>query len=432
MNYLKKIAKVIFQYEARLVLKKYKPKVIAITGSVGKTITRDAVYQVLSKKFFVRKSEKSFTADLGIPLAVIGCDNGTGSIFQWTKNILNGFWMLVFKSHYPQWLVLEVDADKKGDLKTASSVISPDILVMTAIGDVPAHIEMFEDIEDFISEKSYIIESVKRDGVIVYNSNDPRVSNLLIDVKNKKIQCGVGLGSDIFCTDFSITYSDGGPNSLPKGMEFDINYREKSYPINIKGSVGVSNQYASVLAFAVGVELGVSTHDIVSALNSFTAPQGRMNLISGLKETVMIDDSYNSSPIAMVQAVDTLSRIKTEGRKVVVVGDMFELGKFSADEHRKLAKVIKDVADYVICVGLRARRISEVLLDNSFNENNIISVDTAESAGGELQNILEKGDVVLVKGSQAMRMERVVEEVMRHPEDKQLLLVRQEEEWKGR
>ena len=120
------------------------------------------------------------------------------------------------------------------------------------------------------------------------------------------------------------------------------------------------------------------------------------------------------------------------GKKIVVFGDMMELGKYSADEHRKLAVLLKDTVSNVICVGFRMRKLVDELLNFGFSESNIISVDSSEEAGKELQQILAIGDTVLIKGSQAMRMEKVVVEVMRHPEDKEKLLVRQEEEWLNR
>jgi UDP-N-acetylmuramoyl-tripeptide--D-alanyl-D-alanine ligase len=177
------------------------------------------------------------------------------------------------------------------------------------------------------------------------------------------------------------------------------------------------------------VELKVPVSDIISSLNQYKGLSGRMNIITGIKNTLIIDDSYNSSPVAMEQALDVFSNIQSSGRKILAVGDMLELGKYSAEEHRKSAHKIKEVADYVLCVGIRSRLIVDELLSLEFPESNIIQTDSSYEAGIELQKILEEGDIVLVKGSQTMRMERVVEEVMRHPQDKDTLLVRQEPEW---
>lgn len=432
MDFLKQIAKKFFQYEARLVLKKYKPKIIAITGSVGKTLTREAIYLVLSKKFFVRKNEKSFTAEFGVPLAIIGCPEGKITPIQLLKNIFLGLKLIVFKSHYPDWLILEIDSDKPGDLGIVSSFLSIDILVVTAIGEVPAHVESFYDVCFFLAEKRDIVNAVKREGTIIYNADDARTSNLLKDVVSKKISCGIGSGVNVFGSEFKILYGNGKMGSVPTGMSFDVANGSDKYAINIFDSIGMQNEYACLLATATGLEFGIPMNEICSSLNKFKSLPGRMNLISGIKDSVIIDDSYNASPVAMSQAVQVFKDLKTSGKKIAVFGDMLELGKYSADEHRKISELIKNFASHVICVGLRMRKLSEELLNIGFKESNIISVDSSIEAGTELQKIIDTGDTVLVKGSQVMRMERVVEEVMRHPEDAGKLLVRQEPEWLSR
>lgn len=429
MDYLKKLAKKIIQNEARLILKRYKPKIIAITGSVGKTLTREATYLVLSKKFFVRKSEKSFTAELGVPLTIIGCPQGKGSILDWVKNIFLGLRLLVFKKEYPEWLILEVDNDKPGDLQKVSSFLSPDILIMTAIGNVPAHIESFGGLEEFIEEKKYITNSVKRDGVIIYNIDDSRNSGILENVPGRKISCGMGGGCDVSGTNYKILYGNKGGLSVPTGMSFGISLDSVKEEVTVLGAVGVGYEYASLLSFAVGLELDINLDYIVKGLSCISPLPGRMNIISGEKETIIIDDSYNSSPTAMAEALLVFKDISSSGKKIVVFGDMLELGKYSADEHKKLASLMINGVTNVITVGIRTRKTAEELLSLGFPELNLISVDTSLEAGKELERILETRDIVLVKGSQGVRMEKVVEEVMRHPENKGKLLVRQEIEW---
>ncbi|MES2213228.1 MAG: UDP-N-acetylmuramoyl-tripeptide--D-alanyl-D-alanine ligase [Patescibacteria group bacterium] len=429
MNTIKQLAKRIFQYEARLILRKYKPKIIAISGSVGKTSTREALYLVLSKKFFVRKSEKSFTAELGVPLAIIGCTQGTGSTFQWILNVLQGFEMIIFKTHYPDFLILEIDADKPGDLYGLSTWLHPDMLVATAVGDVPAHVELFGTVDELLAEKKYLLDSVSRDGCIVYNSDDQTVSHVVQNTELKKISCGIFGESNVRGSVFNILYAKTSTGSVPTGMRFEIKSESNTEVVTVMDSLGEHNEYAMLLAIGAGQELGISLSDCISAFKSYVSLPGRMNIISGLQSTVIIDDSYNASPIAMRQALHVFQSITGSSRKIVVLGDMLELGKYSADEHKKIANQLQGIAEYVICVGIRSRGIVDELLSMGFPESNIMHVDTAEKAGGELQNMLRTGDSVLVKGSQAMRMERVVEEVMRHPEDKAKLLVRQEPEW---
>lgn len=430
MNTLKQLTKRFFQYEARLVLKKYKPKIITIIGSVGKTTTKDALYPILSKKFFVRKSEKSFTTELGVPLTIIGCPYGSGSVLEWTRNVFIGLKLIAFKSHYPDFLILEVDGDKPGDLLGLSTWLFPDILVITAIGEVPSHIEAFDsDIEKFLVEKKNIIDSVARTGTIIYNADDEIVGRLVEKAPVRAISCGKTPDCDIRMSDFTVLYGTTKNGSIPTGMSYEIFAGKESYPVTVFSTLGLPMQYASLLAVSVANILGVSIGEGTYFITKLSFLPGRMHIVAGIKDTTIIDDSYNSSPIAMMQALDTFSHIDATGRKIAVIGDMFELGKFASDEHRKLAEMIKSVASYVVCVGIRSHRISEELLSLGFDESSLVSFDTSDEAGKFLQNIIEIGDVILVKGSQAMRMERVVEEIMRHPEDKATLLVRQEPEW---
>ncbi|MSU45404.1 MAG: UDP-N-acetylmuramoyl-tripeptide--D-alanyl-D-alanine ligase [Candidatus Zambryskibacteria bacterium] len=432
MNQLKPLAKKIFEWQARAVLKLYKPKIIAVTGSVGKSLTKEAIYLCLSKKYFVRKSEKSFTAELGVALTIIGCPTGTGTALDWARNLLLGFRLLLWRRSYPEYLILEIDGDKTGDLSRVSKFISPDILVMTAIGEVPSHIEAFPDMESFLFEKRSMINAVKREGVIIYNADDSVTANLLQDTVINKISCALGGGADFVGTDLEILYANEKTSRVPTGMSFEIKARGEADKITTFQSIGVQNQYAILLAFAVASNFGMVRSQIVASLNKFTALPARMNIISGIKDTTIIDDSYNSSPVALSYAVSVFGDIKTKGKRVAVIGDMMELGKYSGIEHRKAAEMLSKKVDFVICVGIRSRKISEELQNFGFSESKILSVGSSEEAGKELQRILSVGDLVLVKGSQVMRMERVVEEVMRHPEDKRKILVRQEEEWLSR
>lgn len=425
--HLKKFAKKVLRFEARQILKKYRPKIVAVTGSVGKTLTKEAIYTVLSKSHFVRKSEKSFTAEVGVPLAIIGCPQGTGTILQWVSNILFGFKVLLFRVPYPEYLILEIDNDKTGDLKKVSRIMCPDILVMTAIGDVPSHIESFPSLDDYISEQKDFVSCMKKDGVILYNSDDLTTLNILVNTETRSVSCGVHTG-DLIGSDYKIDYE----GTVPVGMSFDINMGVEKYTVSLAGSIGIQNEYAGLLAFALGLELKMDPKKVVSLLNKFSVPPARMRILEGIKNTIIIDDSYNSSPQGLAQALVALKKIKTKGRKIAVIGDMLELGKFSAEEHRKIAKDLKASAKYVITVGFRARKIYDELHTLGFDSDKLESHESHAMASISLENILNEKDVVLVKGSQAMRLEKVVESIMLNPKDKKRLLVRQGGDWAGR
>src|SRR3989344_8120119 len=140
----KKIITYILKTESRLVLWKYKPKVVAITGSVGKTSTKDAVYAVLSKIAHIRKSEKSFNSEIGLPLTILGCPNGWNNPVIWLANVFKGLWLFLWPHKYPEWLVLEVGVGKQGDMRKTASWLKTDAVIITAIGETPVHIEFFD------------------------------------------------------------------------------------------------------------------------------------------------------------------------------------------------------------------------------------------------------------------------------------------------
>ena len=123
-THLKNIISAILQFEARLILNKYNPKIIAVTGSVGKTSTKDAIFSVMSTSFYVRKSEKSFNSDIGIPLTILGCQNAWTDPIMWICNIWAGAMLIIFKHSYPEWLILEVGADRPGDIRKISKWLS--------------------------------------------------------------------------------------------------------------------------------------------------------------------------------------------------------------------------------------------------------------------------------------------------------------------
>ena len=164
-SFLKTIITSILTVEARLVLWKYKPKIVAVTGSVGKTSTKDAIYTILKHHGIVRKSQKSFNSEIGIPLTILNCDNGWSNPFIWSKNIIEGLLLLLLPNKYPEILVLEVGADRPGDIKKVSQWLKPDVVVFTAIGKTPVHVEYFSSTDELVSEKANLVRALKPDGV---------------------------------------------------------------------------------------------------------------------------------------------------------------------------------------------------------------------------------------------------------------------------
>lgn len=427
-SFLRHIIIIILEVEAKLVLRKYKPKIIAVTGSVGKTSTKDAIFSVVEQMLIARKNMRSFNSEIGLPLTVIGCDNAWSNPFAWISNIIRGLILVVTREHYPSFLVLEIGARKPGDVARLSSWVIPDIVVVTRFSDVPAHVEFFESAEDLFEDKSQIVKALKQTGVLVLNADDERVLALRNKTKAKSITFGLSEGAMFRASNIQIVYEEG----FPVETTFKFEYQDNTFPVIMQGVLGMQSVYSALAALSVGVYLKLNIVDMIEALLGHKTPPGRMKVIKGIKDTMIIDDTYNSSPVAARAALEVLGGLKTKGKKIVVLGDMLELGKFTMEEHKKLGALAGKYADLLLAVGLRAKYLVEGALGSDMSEKKILEFTDAKMAGKYLEGMIEKGDIILVKGSQSMRMERAVEEIMAHPEDASELLVRQEEEWKNR
>lgn len=406
-------------------LRKYRPKIIAVTGSVGKTSTKDAIFTVVGDVLVARKSAKSFNGELGIPLTILGCDNAWSNFFLWIKNFIKGALLILTRVHYPKWLVLEVGSDKPGDIMRITSWVTPDVAVITRFGTVPVHVEFFKSPEELFEEKANLVRALRSTGMLIVNADDERVLALRDKTKAKSITYGMNEKAMFRATNVQIVYEE----DKPVGTTFKLEYDGNVFPITMRGVLGEQAVYSALAALALGVYLKLNIVDMVGRLSAHVSPPGRMRVVAGLKGSTIIDDTYNSSPVAAHAAVGVLKDIKTKGKSIAVLGDMLELGKFTADEHKKLGQLAGGFVDLLLAIGPRAKFIVEGALESDMSEKSIIEFDDARTAGKYLESTIGEGDIVLVKGSQGMRMERTVEEVMADPQKRTDLLVRQEEEW---
>ena len=429
----KKIIAALLTWEARAVLKKYQPKIVAVTGSVGKTSTKDAIYTVFSKHFRVRRSVKSYNSELGLPLTIIGCETAWLNPFGWLKNLLEGISLILFSTPYPEWLILELGVDRPGDIKRLASWLRVDVAVITRLPDLPVHVEFFSSAEALAAEKLLLLETLKPQGVAILNYDDERSREtaMRLPVSGKLLSYGFADGATVRASNIHITYEAIGGYKFPNGTTFKINYVGNTVPMRLKGIIGEHQLYGILAAATAGLAVDINLVDINRALEEFSYPAGRMKLIPGIKNTLIIDDSYNSSPAALESALKTLGSLEISGRKIAVLGDMLELGQYTIDAHRQAGLQAAAAAQLLFTVGIRSKFISDEAAKKLGAKTVEHFYDVAE-AGKRLQELLEPGDVILVKGSQALRLERVVEEVMAHPEDKKNLLCRQESEWQRR
>lgn len=421
----KSVVVAILTFQAKILLKRKKPKVVAVTGSVGKTSTKDAIYTVLKSHTHARKSQKSFNSELGVPLSVLGLDNAWSNPLLWIKNIIDGFYTAFFASEYPEVLVLEMGVDRPGDMASLTQWITPDVVVLTRLPDVPVHVEYFSSPEEVIEEKMQLVHALAEDGVFIYNNDDEIIREQAKTVEQKSFGYSRFAQSQFMIAGDIVKYE----GDVPVGMMSTLTHIDENATITVDGSLGMHHAYNYAAAAAVATLFDVSLTDAATALRKHRPTAGRMRLVKGKNEVTIIDDTYNSSPVAVEQALATLKEIATNGRKIAVLGDMLELGRFSSREHERMGVEVSKVVDVFITIGVRARKMAESAVESGLAAGKVFSFDTSEEVAAALTEMAGKGDVVLVKASQSIRAERVVKALMQHPEEAPQLLVRQSREW---
>lgn len=412
-------------WEAKLVLARHKPFIIGITGNLGKTSTKDAIFAVMKDHFHVRRSEKSLNSEFGVPLTILGEKSGWSNPIQWMMILARGL-SVAFDKQYPTHLVLEIGADRPGDIKSITDWLKPDITVVTQFGQVPVHIEFFKDRDAVVAEKAHLVSALKKSGLFIYNADDHDAVKLLEKTTARTASVGIHKEADVKADNVR---AYGTPLT---GTETDVTIDGHSYHLVLPEVVGKSPVYSALPALAVARELNISLEVACAAIRDGDKPKGRMRLLPGMNGSVIIDDTYNASPKATEHGLQTLAEIGTPGRKIAVLGDMLELGEFTREEHYKIGLEAAKVSHKLYTVGIRARTIAEGALDGKMADENIMQCDTSIDAGKELVQTLRTGDVVYMKGSQGVRMERAVKMILAETHNPHKYLVRQEKQWLSR
>ena len=432
---LKHIVILLLTWEARLVLFRHRPRIVGITGSVGKTSTKDATALVLGAHYDVRKTEKSLNSEFGVPLTILGATSGWRDPKAWLLILLRGLKIILLPYKYPEWLVLEVGADHPGDIRKIGAWLKPDIMIGTRMSDVPVHVEFFDSPKAVVREKRYLAEAVKEDGVLVLNFDDNDIRGFKEKVSRRSLTYGIDERADIRGTYPHILCGEEG---VPTGMAFKIEDGKHTVPVNIEGTIGEHVMYTVLAGVTAGVASGLNLVEATEMFDQYVSPPGRMRILAGIKGSTILDDSYNSSPVALENALHALHTIDTEvsprrqQRKIAVIGDMRELGDFNDEAHEHAGKKASLIVDALFIVGDNRELIRAAAIEGGMSEKDIFVFEDSKVAGKELEHFLQEGDLVLIKGSQYVRLERVVEEVMAEPKRAQELLVRQETEWKER
>ncbi len=430
MTFIRSIVTTILTWEAQLILKKYTPFIVAVTGSVGKTTTKDVIHTVLSKDRDVRKSEKSLNSELGIPLTIIGAESGWRNPLSWLSIMWKGLMLIIFPTRYPEVLVLEVGADHPGDVRRAAAWIKPHIAVITGIPEIPAHVEYFDSPKAVAEEKKQLALHVRSGGAVILNGDDEHTRAMYSEFRATAVRYGMSEGNEFTASHESIVYQQ----DAPRGMRFRVNHSGSSVPVTIMGALGNTHILPCLAACAVADAMGIDLVTAGSALLSHEPGPGRMRVIEGLGGSTIIDDTYNASPAAVAVALQTLHELETGGRKIVLFGDMLELGKYSDAAHDAVGKQASGIVSEFITVGELAARSAESARRAGLNPDRIVEYKRGESraAGEAFAKQVREGDVILVKGSQGMRMEYAVKALMAEPHRATELLVRQGDEWLSR
>lgn len=413
---------------ARAVIRRYKPKVVMVTGSVGKTSTKDAVAAVLMTRFLVRKSDKSFNSEFGVPFTVLGVDNPWRNPFAWFAVLKRALALLFLPNHYPNMLVLEVGSGKPGDLAHILKMVAPDAVVVTCLPEIPVHVEAYASPEAVREEEFSPAYALQASAPLIIPADDSYTLHSAIRTPARIFSYGTAEGAAVRLVGEDFYESEQRIIGMRAVIEIasDSGIPEQKGEVVVKGSVGHTQLLPAAAAIAAGIAFNIPLSESLAALEAYEPPPGRGRLLHGRNGTVIIDDSYNASPAAVEQALATLKTFPRAKRRIAVLGDMLELGRYSVKEHQRIAAIADQSADLVAAVGIRARAFTVAPAHAE-----VVQYDNARTAAEALPKLIREGDVLLVKGSQSIRIERVVEALLANPADR-TLLVRQEKAWKKR
>lgn len=419
---MKKIFIAILAVLTKLIINKYKPLIIGITGSVGKTSAKEAITVLLQQKYRVRKSYASFNNEFGIPFTVIGQEEYLGkNPIGWMMLFLKAVGLLI-GGEYPQVLVLELGADRPGNIAYLLKLIGQiDYAVVTNVGI--SHLMNYSSTDALAKEKMSLLEGLKSHGCAVLNVDVPAIADRVQKLKTEIITYGINSDAVVNASEINLIR-----NGQEYGLNFKINHKGNSVPFFLPNTLGQSNVYAALAAVCIGLRMQMNLVEISEALRNYISPKGRLKVIAGIKNARIIDDTYNAAPASTILALDVLNELGGS-RKVLALGHMAELGSQTEVGHRQVAAKIQEInASLVFLVGEQTKYIKDELEARHFS-NKVLWFATSDVARIPVQNELKEGDTILVKGSQSARMEKIVKEIMAEPLRAQELLVRQTPQW---
>ncbi len=428
---MKKIIQFILKILAKTVLTKYRPEIVGITGSLGKTSAKEAIATVLSAKFKVRSNVKNYNNEFGLPLTILGIKSPGRSFVGWLGVIARAIGLIIFTDkNYPQVLILEMGVDKPGDMDYLNSIVSPQVAVLTMIG--LSHLENFGTQAKLSAEKKKIFDNLDKSGWAVVNIDSEKIKEIIPDLKHKTMSYGLDASADVRAINIVFKFQEEDVSEDLLGINFKIAYKDSYIPVLLPRAISRGAISAALAGFTVGLVHDFNPLEIAKSLGEFAPPPGRMNLIAGLNGCIVIDDTYNAAPQSVLSALDTLDEMKVgkNKHKWIILADMLELGEASEISHLEIGERVAQIKKaslltlgqeaLYIGIGAREHKMPEEDMQHFNNHQEIIEF---------MSERLEAGDLVLVKGSQGMRMEKVVKGLMLEPELANELLVRQGQDW---
>ena len=345
-------------------------RAIGITGSVGKTSTKELVWTVLSRRFRTLRSEGNLNNEIGVPLTLLQLE----------------------PNH--QRIVLEMGMYAQGEIARLCELARPVVGVVTNIG--PVHLERLGSLEAIAAAKAELIEALPRDGVAILNYDEPLVRKMASKAKARVMFYGLDDQADLRADEIE---SEG-----IEGISFKMHYNGEHLHVHVP-LLGRHSVHTALRAAAVGLAEGMRWDDILAGLQDQQA-QIRLVAVPGPQGSTLLDDTYNASPASTIAALNLLAEL--DGRKIAVLGDMLELGSYEEQAHKLVGRRAMDVADVLICVGSRGRMIGEEALGLGMDPEHVCLCPDNQAAIECLLKGIQPGDYVLIKGSRGMQMEEIV------------------------
>lgn len=358
---------------ARFHRQRYHIPVIGVTGSNGKTTTKDMIAAVLSSRFKVLKTEANFNNEIGLPLTLLK----------------------LTPEH--EAAVVEMGMRAPGEIRELTEIALPTLGVVTNVGET--HMEILGSIENIAAAKAELVEAIGHDDVVILNADDPHVRAMQGKAQGRVVLYGLKPGAFVRAENIATATDDNLTTT------FDCASPRGSFPV-VLPAVGIHNVYNALAAIAVGWELGLKPSELKEGIAAFTPGAMRLE-IQKYGDYTVINDVYNASPLSMAAALDTLAAIG-KGRKLAVLGDMLELGDAAIEAHRRIGRhAAAQGVEIILTIGELARHIAEAGREQGIKITQ--SFAGHKEAIAALRSIIKPGDYILLKGSRGMKMETMLE-----------------------